>query len=573
MKESVWQQLIRNEITCEEALQLLVDEQGNVNMSLFDTGVNKRFRKSFPKNYDFPPVIPLLHWQARYYLGSPKALSPKQISQLHQYTKKHVGKSFDNPPQIIPITEKSYRDCLFKLQIDIDLVNPFKNIRLFEGKEAQEDIRNFVKIHLLAKKDQSERLTLLLAAAIHRRASDVHLEPTEGGLRVRYRIDGILQDIIKPDEGLDSKIIGALKAKANMNIAERRLPQDGRLKLQYETTEDRDIGLDIRVNTYPVVNRETSIVHGENTFENRETAVIRLLPQKNPFSTIEHLGFTEPARKIYNGWLAQPWGLIIITGPTGSGKTSTLYTSLQRVADESKKAITIEDPVEYTLPGISQGQVNKAAGMTFAAGLRAILRQDPDIIMVGEIRDQETAETAVDAALTGHLVFTTLHTNDAVSAIPRLQSLGLDSSLISDALLGIVSQRLVRKICPHCKESYEPEEKDLHYLGLKREEAQSEKWQKGRGCSQCLNTGYFGREALIELLNAEPKMVKQLIRDNQMTKMQAYLQEIEFDSFRLAAIDKIIQGKTTVEELRRVIPYSSIRKSDAKSELPHPDYN
>ena len=227
---------------------------------------------------------------------------------------------------------------------------------------------------------------------------------------------------------------------------------------------------------------------------------------------------------------------------------------MQRVVDESKKAITIEDPVEYTLPGVSQGQVNNPAGMTFAAGLRAILRQDPDIIMVGEIRDRETAKTAVEAALTGHLVFTTLHTNDAISAIPRLQSLGLDSSLISDALLGIVSQRLVRKICPHCKEPYQPQEKDLHYLSLEREEAQTEQWQKGRGCSQCLNTGYLGREALIELLNAEPQMVKQLIRENQITKMQAYLQEIQFDSFRLAAIDKITKGKTTVEELRRVIP-------------------
>ena len=228
MAESVWQQLIKNEITCEEALKLLVDEQGNVDMSRFDTGVNKRFRKSFPKTYDFPPVIPLLHWQDCYYLGSPKQLPPETISQLRRYTTKHLGRSSENPIQIIPITEKSYRNCLFKLQIDIDLVNPFKSIRLFEGKEAEDDIRSFAKIYLLEKKDQIERLEFLLAAAIHKRASDVHLEPTEGGLRVRYRIDGILQDIIKPDVGLDSRTIGVLKAKANMNIAERRLPQDGR---------------------------------------------------------------------------------------------------------------------------------------------------------------------------------------------------------------------------------------------------------------------------------------------------------------------------------------------------------
>lgn len=559
MKNSVWQQLISHKITCEEALRLLVDKQGNVNLSLFDTGVNKRFQKRFPKHYDFPPVIPLLYWQDCYYLGSPKPLPPEKISQLCRYTTKFIGQSSENPIKIILITEKSYRECSFKLQIDITVVNPFKRIRLFEGKEAQNDIRSFAKMYLLEKKDQIERLEFIIAAAIYRRASDIHFEPTGASLKVRYRIDGILQDIIKPDVGLDSKIIGALKAKTNMNIAERRIPQDGRLKLEYETTKDTEIRLDVRVSTYPVVNGET--------------AVVRLLPQKNPFSTIEDLGFTEKAREIYNGWLAQPWGLIVITGPTGSGKTSTLYTSLQRVADESKKAITIEDPVEYTLPGISQGQVNKPAGMTFAVGLRAILRQDPDIIMVGEIRDKETAETAVEAALTGHLVFTTLHTNDAVSAIPRLKGLGLDPSLISDALLGIVAQRLVRNICPHCKQPYQPEDTDLHYLSLEREEAQSEKWQKGKGCSKCLNTGYLGREALIELLNVEPPIVKQLIRENQMSKMQAYLNEIEFDSFRLAAIDKIMKGKTTVEELRRVLPYNSIRRSDAKSELPHSDYN
>jgi general secretion pathway protein E/type IV pilus assembly protein PilB len=266
---------------------------------------------------------------------------------------------------------------------------------------------------------------------------------------------------------------------------------------------------------------------------------------------------------IYKGWLKEPQGMIILTGPTGSGKTSTLYNSLQALATENVNVVTVEDPVEYVLPRITQTQVNEQAGMTFAAGLRAILRQDPDIIMLGEIRDSETAETAIRAALTGHLVLTTLHTNDAVSAIPRLKDIGPDPGLVSDALLGIVAQRLVRKICPHCAEIYTPTDADLRKLGLERSEANTQGWREGKGCSKCFNSGYFGREAIVELLNIDDT-VRQLIYEGTMTQLHRYLERIKFDSFRIAAIEKVTQGITTLTEVLRVLPHSAlIQKSQA----------
>jgi len=289
-----------------------------------------------------------------------------------------------------------------------------------------------------------------------------------------------------------------------------------------------------------------------------EKAVIRLLPRKNPFIQIEDLGFTPETLPIYKSWLEQPQGMIVLTGPTGSGKTSTLYTSLQAVATEEVNVVTVEDPVEYVLSGITQTQVHERAGMTFAAGLRSILRQDPDIIMVGEIRDSETAETAVRAALTGHLVFTTLHTNDAVGAIPRLKDIGPDPGLISDALLGIVAQRLVRRVCQHCGEPYTPRLKDLQDLGIDPQ-SNFKSWRRGAGCSQCFDSGYLGREAIVELLDMDDR-IRELIYEGTITQLRRYLREIDFTSFRKAAIAKVTTGVTTVEEVLRVLPRSAMDK-------------
>jgi len=340
---------------------------------------------------------------------------------------------------------------------------------------------------------------------------------------------------------------------SELDIAESRRPQDGRIGEKYNSGDSSNLGLDMRVSTLPCVGGEK--------------VVIRLLPQRNPYTDMDKLGFSETALQTYKKWLSQPQGMIILTGPTGSGKTSTLYTSLQCVAQESVNVVTVEDPVEYVLPGITQTQVNEAAGMTFAAGLRAILRQDPDVIMLGEVRDAETAETAIRAALTGHLVFTTLHTNDAVGTIPRLKDIGPDPGLISDALLGIVAQRLVRRVCPHCAESYTPTMADLRKLGLEPTAATTKGWKKGRGCPQCFNSGYLGREAIVELLDIDDR-VRELIYEGTITQLNRYLQEINFVSFRVSAVQKVTTGVTTIEEVLRVLPHTVFAHQHSVTRLP-----
>jgi type II secretory ATPase GspE/PulE/Tfp pilus assembly ATPase PilB-like protein len=406
-----------------------------------------------------------------------------------------------------------------------------------------ENISEAAEYHLSQADNQIAQIKVLLASAVRNRVSDIHLEPTTEGLRVRYRIDGILRDVTMLPLAVSRRTIVALKVMADMDISESRRPQDARISEQYTSTTAANLDLDLRVSTLPCVGGEK--------------AVIRLLPRQNPFSQVDELGFTGKALALYQGWLKQPQGMIIFTGPTGSGKTSTLYTSLQAIATEHVNVVTVEDPVEYILPSITQTQVNETAGMTFPAGLRAILRQDPDIIMVGEIRDGETAETAVRAALTGHLVLTTLHTNDAIGAIPRLRDIGPDPGLISDALLGVVAQRLVRRVCPHCAEPYTPTEADLQTLSLSLAEASPQNWRHGRGCSHCFHSGYLGREAMIELLHVDAA-IRQLIYEGSLTELTNYLNESQFDSFRKAAIAKVTTGITTIAEIRRVLPASKL---------------
>jgi type II secretory ATPase GspE/PulE/Tfp pilus assembly ATPase PilB-like protein len=447
--------------------------------------------------------------------------------------------------KIIAVADKSYRAWYRAQTTDLNRISAQPFINPLTGELEQEDIGEVTEELLAKAADQIGRIKTLISGALRNRASDIHLEPTPEGLRVRYRIDGILRDITMLPLEVSRRAIVALKVMADMDIAESRRPQDARIGEYYATGQESELGLDMRVSTLPCVGGEK--------------AVIRLLPRQNPFSSIEELGFTDRALAIYQDWLQQPQGMVIFTGPTGSGKTSTLYTSLQSVATADVNVVTVEDPVEYILPRITQTQVHEAAGMTFAAGLRAILRQDPDIIMVGEIRDGETAETAVRAALTGHLVLTTLHTNDAVSAIPRLKDIGPDPGLISDALLGIVAQRLVRRICPHCSEPYTPTDADLKVLGIESDQVSVGGWRVGRGCARCFGSGFYGREAIIELLNVDD-VIRQIIYEGTMTQLHRYLGEVEFESFRVAAIAKVTSGITTIKEVRRVLPHSAMHR-------------
>jgi type II secretory ATPase GspE/PulE/Tfp pilus assembly ATPase PilB-like protein len=541
---SVWQQLKQREIGCEEALDLLVDQDGNVTLELLDREVSDRFLRAFPDRESLPPLLPLLLWRNCFYLGTPGALTPGDIQHLCDRTSTDI--------KIITVTDKSYRAWYHTCNGDQNRISSTPLLNPLTG-EVESDLGEVTEIYLSRAVDQIGRIRTIISGALRNRASDIHLEPTAEGLRVRYRIDGILRDITTLPLEISRRAIVALKVMCDMDIAESRRPQDARIGENYASGQEASLGLDMRVSTMPCVGGEK--------------AVIRLLPRQNPFTNMAELGFSAKTLAVYQNWLRQPQGMIIFTGPTGSGKTSTLYTSLQAIATEYVNVVTVEDPVEYVLPRITQTQVHEAAGMTFAAGLRAILRQDPDIIMVGEVRDHETAETAVRAALTGHLVLTTLHTNDAVSAIPRLKDIGPDPGLLSDALLGVVAQRLVRKICPHCSEPYQPTSSDFKALSIEEDQAINlGQWRQGKGCHRCFNSGYLGREAIIELLNVDDT-IRHIIYEGTMTQLHHHLADSNFDSFRNAAIAKITNGSTTVAEILRVLPHSALYRRTKRGSL------
>jgi type II secretory ATPase GspE/PulE/Tfp pilus assembly ATPase PilB-like protein len=544
---SPWQLMKSGKISCQEALTQLVFSDGTVAVNLLDPEVSDRFFQKIGNQTGLPPVVPLLLWQGCFFLGSPIEISVQDA--------KNMSTRLGMMIEIIAISKKSYRDW-FRRQNILISSNTHLSINEanlpFDAELEPMAISETAELKLAKATDQIGRIKAILASALQCRASDIHLEPTDQGLRIRFRIDGILRDIKTLPLDISRKVIVALKVMADMDIAESRKPQDGRIGEQYTSEDNIAKDLDMRVSTLPCVNGEK--------------IVIRLLPQENPFTTISDLGFTERSRQTYEKWLHQPQGMIIFTGPTGSGKTSTLYTSLQAIATENVNVTTVEDPVEYVLSNITQTQVNELAGMTFASGLRAILRQDPDIIMVGEIRDAETAETAIRAALTGHLVLTTMHTNDAPSAIPRIKDMGIDPSLVSDSLLGVVAQRLVRRVCPHCSEPHIPPDAEIEAIGLKRSEINSSNFRKGKGCPKCFNTGYLGREAIIELLEVDDS-IRQIIYEGSMTELTRYLRDIDFQSFRQAAISKVMSGVTTITEVLRVLPRAALKKRDFPKEL------
>jgi general secretion pathway protein E len=373
-------------------------------------------------------------------------------------------------------------------------------------------------------------INALLLEAVKERASDIHVEPYEKGVDVRLRVDGILRRILSPPKIVQDALISRIKIIANLDIAEKRLPQDGRIKL---LVGGRDI--DIRVSIIP-----TAL---------GERAVLRLLDRQAGVMSLESMGLTDSTLNSFNNALSRQNGIILVTGPTGSGKTTTLYASLLKLNTEERNIITVEDPVEYQLTGIGQMHVNPKIGLTFASGLRAILRQDPDIMMVGEIRDLETAEIAVHASLTGHLVLSTLHTNDAPSAITRLIDMGIEPFLVASSLVCVLAQRLVRVICPHCKESYKPAPQEIAYLNA---ESPPELLYRGRGCDKCLGKGYLGRTGIFELLEITHDVRKMTVerRDSQAIRDAAL--DSGFKTLKDNAVEKVIEGITTVDEVLRV---------------------
>jgi type II secretory ATPase GspE/PulE/Tfp pilus assembly ATPase PilB-like protein len=378
----------------------------------------------------------------------------------------------------------------------------------------------------------------LIAISAKQGASDIHYEPTENSLIVRFRIDGVLKDICKyvctPDADYRKILLARIKIIANLNIAEARIPQDGRVT---EIIDGKKI--DLRVSTLPCL-------HGEK-------CVIRLLPHENKFLELSDLGMPDDLIPSFESWLNMSQGMILITGPTGSGKTSTLYTSLAKVIDVTKNVVTVEDPVEFQLARVNQVQVNSKAGLTFSAGLRSILRQDPDIVMLGEIRDRETAEIAIQAALTGHLVLSTLHTNDAPSSINRLIDMGVEPYLVASALVGVMAQRLLRVACHHCKQEYTATPTELLQLGLDPN-SNNVRLVKAVGCEKCNHSGYAGREGIFEIMHVNNKIKNMAHNKADLEEIKAVMAEHNMTNLFEAGVTKILNKESTMEEFIRVIP-------------------
>jgi type IV pilus assembly protein PilB len=374
-------------------------------------------------------------------------------------------------------------------------------------------------------------VNLVISRAVKARASDVHIEPDETALRVRYRVAGIMKEEAAPPKSMQSELISRIKVSANMDVSEKRLPQDGRLMIEVDGHS-----IDLRVSTLPTI-------HGEKV-------VIRILDRRNLMQSFSDLGFAPALVDSWRATVAKPEGLILISGPTSSGKTSTLYASLQEVNSIEKNIITVEDPVEYSLPLINQIQINEKAGVTFPTMLRSILRQNPDIIMIGEIRDIETARMAVRSALTGHLVFSTVHTNDAPSTITRLVDMGIENYLLSSALKGILAQRLVRVNCSGCRQKYTPSDAVLRRAGLE-DLASGMEFTHGTGCAQCKTTGFKDQTGIFEFLEITPALIELILngasvsRIREAARSQGYLPLFE------AGLSKVAAGDVCLEELLR----------------------
>ena len=442
--------------------------------------------------------------------------------------------------QIVPLisTEKAVVDFLNNAQTQvsggIDAILKDVDVSDVElAKEGQEEINLDQLVESSEEGPVIKLVNLMLVQAIKDRASDIHIEPFEKQLRLRYRVDGVLYDSAAPPKGLQPAISSRIKIMANLDIAERRLPQDGRFRIKLAGRE-----VDLRVSILPTI-------HGEKI-------VMRVLDKGNLNMNLESLGLAPDELQKFKNAIDAPHGMILMTGPTGSGKTSTLYAVLTQLNTSDVNIVTVEDPVEYQMLGVNQVQVKPEVGLTFAGGLRSILRQDPDIVMVGEIRDSETADIAVKAALTGHLVLSTLHTNDAPGAIARMVDMGIEPFLVSSSVLMVCAQRLLRKICPHCKEAFKVPVDVISRLSLSQEEAAANTYYRGRGCSRCKDTGFLGRMAILEVLGITNALRELILHDTSAKALKDLALKEGLKTLRMSGLEKAKAGLTSLDEVLRV---------------------
>jgi type IV pilus assembly protein PilB len=563
MAERIGELLLREKLITEEQLEQAIEEQrksgGRLGYNLVNLGYIKEndLTTFLSKQYGIPTVdmtsqeidhevcklipedvakkyqvLPISRTGSTMVVAMADPSNIFAIDDIKFLTGYNVESVVAPEASIVSAIESVYESPEMEMDLD-DVLTEFDAEEMEVVKEEEEvDISDLKKATEHAP--VVKLVNLILTDAIKKMASDIHIEPYEKSFRVRYRIDGVLQEVMKPPLKLKNAIVSRIKIMSQLDIAERRLPQDGRIKLKL----DRKNEMDYRVSVLPTL-------FGEKV-------VLRLLDKSNLQLDMTKLGFEDRALGDFHDAIHRPWGIVLVTGPTGSGKTTTLYSALADLNKVSENISTAEDPVEFNLMGINQVQMHEDIGLNFAAALRSFLRQDPDIIMVGEVRDYETAEIAIKAALTGHLVLSTLHTNDAPSTVNRLLNMGIEPFLVSSASNLILAQRLSRKICPECKEEAEPPVKAFIDAGMSAEEANKIKYFKGNGCVNCNGTGYKGRIALYEVMPFTETIKELVLNGANASDLKRAMIKEGAKTLRMSGFTKIDEGVTTLEEILRV---------------------
>ncbi|MCD6165834.1 type II secretion system protein GspE [candidate division KSB1 bacterium] len=517
-------------ITQEDMLQAIAEQLDIPYLDLENYEIDTKALQLVPSEIAYKyRVIPVFHIGNVLTLAMANPQDVTVIDKIRRLTKMEIEPAVATEAAILQAIEQHY-GVVTTISETINEVIQTMEAEIepeVSEKKMEENLRELAEDAPVVK-----LVNMILVQAIKEHASDIHIEPEEDSLRVRYRIDGILHEIFSPPKELQAAIISRIKILAEVDIAENRIPQDGRFRMKFENKE-----IDVRVSTLPTA-------YGENV-------VMRILDKSNIMLDLKDLGFTKDGHDTFIQMLANSYGIILVTGPTGSGKTTTLYAALNTINSIEKNIITVEDPIEYRLKLIRQSQVNPKAGLTFASGLRSILRQDPDVIMVGEIRDSETANIAIQAALTGHLVLSTLHTNDAAGALTRMNEMGVESFLLASATIGVLAQRLVRKICEKCKKPYQPDKLLLERIGITNPKKKLT-FFRGEGCSACKNTGYRGRTGIYEILKVDDKIRELVLQDASSEKIRNVAITKGMRTLKQDGLLKCLQGITTIEEVMRV---------------------
>lgn len=496
----------------------------HINETMIDTELLKKIQFAFLRQNQIIPII----FNDKLTIVAANPYKMQAIDELSLLIGKPIVKGVASTTVVSDAINRFY-----PLEGTKEMMEELEETKLMEGELDLGAIEEQDVMVMASQTPVIKLVNHILFQAVKRDASDIHIEPYEKEVRVRYRIDGVMFVTLTPPKKIQSALVSRLKIMANLNIAEKRKPQDGRIEIKVAGKE-----IDIRVSVLPVI-------YGERV-------VMRLLDKSKTFVKLESMGFSKHDFHALEYAISQPNGIVLVSGPTGSGKTTTLYAILSRVNSPEVNLITVEDPVEYQISGINQVQVNEKIGLTFAAALRSILRQDPDIVMIGEMRDTETVQIAVQASLTGHLVFSTIHTNNAPATITRLIDMGIEPFLIASSVTAILAQRLVRKLCDACKKIYTPSPDSLKAIGISSEQAKKIVFYQAVGCNKCMNSGYSGRLPIFEIMLMTPAIAQLVVQQADAIKIKEQAIKDGMTLLVQDGIEKIKEGKTTIEEVLAV---------------------